>query len=74
MTQRILKSSLSILEAFNHIRNDRSLAHDNPVLNYNESLLIFSHVASSIRFIQALEDSTNGKEADRKVVTTSVVR
>jgi hypothetical protein len=71
MTERILKSSISILEAFNHIRNDRSLAHDNPVLNYNESLLIFSHVASSIRFIHALEDSddgkasTQGKEADK---------
>ena len=65
MRERILKSSISILEAFNHIRNDRSLAHDNPVLNYNESLLIFSHVASSIRLIHALEDSTNGKEADR---------
>ena len=61
MTERILKSSISILEAFNHIRNDRSLAHDNPVLNYNESLLIFSHIASSIRFIQALEDSVDGK-------------
>lgn len=55
MTERILKSSISILEAFNHVRNERSLAHDNPVLNYNESLLIFNHVASSIRFIAAIE-------------------
>src|SRR5262245_61837225 len=35
MTERILKSSISILEAFNHVRNDRSFAHDNPVLNYD---------------------------------------
>jgi hypothetical protein len=55
MTDRILKSSISTLEAFNHVRNDQSLAHDNPVLNYDESLLIFNHVASSIRFIEALE-------------------
>lgn len=55
MTERILKSSISTLEAFNRVRNERSLAHDNPILNYDESLLIFNHVASAIRFIEALE-------------------
>ena len=59
MTERILKSSISILEAFNHVRNNQSLAHDNPTLNYNESLLIFNNVCSSIRFISALESSTS---------------
>ena len=51
MTERILKSSISILEAFNQVRNEQSLAHDNPVLNYGESLLIFNNVATSIRFL-----------------------
>ena len=55
MTARILKSSISVLEAFNDVRNTRSLAHDNPVLAYEEALLIFNHVASSVRFIRALE-------------------
>jgi len=55
MTERILKSSISVLEAFNDVRNNKSLAHDNPILNYEESLLIFNHVAASIRFIKALE-------------------
>jgi hypothetical protein len=55
MTERILKSSISTMEAFNRVRNEQSLAHDNPVLNYNESLLIFNHVVSAIRFIEALE-------------------
>ncbi|GAP97811.1 hypothetical protein NIES2104_43630 [Leptolyngbya sp. NIES-2104] len=36
MTERILKSSISILESFNEVRNNRSLAHDNSVLNYHE--------------------------------------
>jgi hypothetical protein len=45
------------MEAFNRVRNEQSLAHDNQVLNYNESLLIFAHVTSSIRFIEALEKS-----------------
>ncbi len=57
MAERILKSSISILEAFNQVRNERSFAHDNPVLSYSESLLIFNNVASSIRFIAAVEDS-----------------
>ncbi len=56
MTVRILKSSISVLEAFNDVRNYQSLAHDNPILNHEESLLIFNHVASSIRFIRSLED------------------
>lgn len=55
MTERIIKSSISVLEAFNDVRNNKSLAHDNPILNYEESLLIFNHVASSIRFIKSLE-------------------
>ncbi len=55
MTERILKSSISVLEAFNRVRNEQSFAHDNKVLNYNESLLIFGHVTSSIRFIEAIE-------------------
>lgn len=55
MTDRILRSSISVLEAFNDVRNNKSLAHDNPILNYDESLLVFNHVASSIRFIKSLE-------------------
>lgn len=55
MTERILKSSISTMEAFNTVRNKTSLAHDNPTLNYDESLLIFNHVCSAIRFIRALE-------------------
>jgi hypothetical protein len=55
MAERILKSSIAILEQFNHVRNNQTLAHDNPVLSYDEAILIFNHVASTIRFIKALE-------------------
>jgi hypothetical protein len=55
MTERILKSSISILEAFNDVRNNQSLAHDNPILNYNESILIFNNVSSAIKFIESIE-------------------
>jgi hypothetical protein len=55
MTERILRSSISVLDFFNDVRNNRSLAHDNPVLNRNESLLIFQHVTSIIRFIWTID-------------------
>jgi hypothetical protein len=61
MTERILKSSISTLEAFNKVRNEQSLAHDNKMLNYEESLLIYNHVVSSIKFIEGIE---------RKIATT----
>lgn len=55
MTERILKYSIHVLEAFNDIRNNKSFAHDNPVLNYDESILIFNSVSNSIKFIQTIE-------------------
>lgn len=63
MTVRILKLSISVLEAFNDVRNNQSLAHDNPILNYDESLLIFNHIASSIRFINSIEARIKGAGA-----------
>jgi len=62
MTERILKSSISVMESFNHVRNNRSYAHDNKVLNYNESLLIFGHVTNSVRFIEKLKGAGIVKE------------
>lgn len=65
--RRILNSSIANFEAFNTVRNDQSFAHDNPILNYEESLLILNHVVSVIRFIQALErrQAASNKEHDR---------
>jgi Abortive infection C-terminus len=61
MAELILKSSISVLEAFNDVRNNRSLAHDNAILQYDEALLIFNHVASSIRFLKSLENEVQSK-------------
>jgi hypothetical protein len=62
MTARILKSSISTLEAFNDVRNNQSLAHDNPILRYEEALLIFNHVASSIRFLRRIDVGARDRE------------
>lgn len=55
MAERILKYSINVLEAFNDIRNNKSFAHDNPVLNKSESKLIFSNMLSSLKFIDSIE-------------------
>ncbi len=65
MTIRILKSSISVLEAFNKVRNEQSFAHDNSILNYNESLLIFNDISNVIRFIEAIEKQ-NEPEAEKE--------
>jgi abortive infection Abi-like protein len=58
MTERILKSSISVLEYFNDVRNNKSLAHANAVLNRSESLLIFQHVTSLITFVWTIEQGS----------------
>lgn len=63
MTEKILKYSINVLESFNDIRNNKSLAHDNKILNYSESLLIFNNVTNSIKFIETIEHII---EADNK--------
>lgn len=64
MTERILKYSIHVIEAFNDIRNNKSLAHDNPILNYSESVLIFNNVTNAIKFIENIE---NDIKAEKKI-------
>lgn len=56
MAEHILKSSIAIFGHFDHVRNNHTLAHDNAVLSYDEALLIASNVASTVRFIKAIEE------------------
>jgi Abortive infection C-terminus len=62
MTERIMKSSISTLDAFNAVRNNQSLAHPSALLNYNESLLIFNHVTALVRFIESIEQPPPSKQ------------
>jgi len=64
MTERILRSTISIFEAFNRVRNEQSLAHDNPILKYEESILILNNVASSIRFIKTVERKIDARRSE----------
>ena len=64
MSEKILKYSINIIDAFNDVRNNKSLAHDNPILNYDESILIFNNVTNSIKFIQAIEQRNSQTEVE----------
>ncbi|MBX8463681.1 abortive infection family protein [Deinococcus sp. RIT780] len=55
MAERILRTSISVLDAFNDVRNSQSLAHDNPVLGHEEATLIVNHVSNLVRFVNAIE-------------------
>lgn len=61
MAEKIVQFSFQVIDAFNDIRNNKSFAHDNPVLNYDESVLIFSNVSATVKFLQSLE--TKNKNA-----------
>lgn len=67
MSEKILKYSINIIEAFNDIRNNKSFAHDNPVLNYHESVLIFNNISSTIKFIEFIETQIKKANEPEKV-------
>lgn len=65
LTERILKSAIGLLEAFNQIRNQRSLAHDNELLGFEESMLVFNQVFALLRFVRSVEEKTKAGVVDR---------
>jgi hypothetical protein len=60
-SKRIIKSSISVFEEFNAVRNNQSLAHDNDLLDKAEARFIFDAVISILRFIKTVEDENFGK-------------
>lgn len=55
MSKNILKYSTNLLSSFNHVRNNQSLAHDNTMLNREESLLIFRNISALVKFVESVE-------------------
>lgn len=54
-TDRALKSSISLFEGFNDIRNHSSLAHDNTILEPAEARYVFDTVSAMLMFVRAIE-------------------
>ncbi|HEX7728200.1 MAG TPA: abortive infection family protein [Terracidiphilus sp.] len=57
---RIMKSSISIFEEFNNIRNNKSFAHDNEIVGLHEARFIFDSISSVLRFMRSIEASRFG--------------
>ena len=71
MTEHILKSCIKTLDKFNYVRNNQSLAHDNSILSFDESIYIFRHVCALVRLIQSLEQPAETSPKDVEEVSIS---
>lgn len=60
ISTRIMKSSISIFEEFNNIRNNRSLAHDNELIDMQEARFIFDAISCVLRFVRSIEAARYG--------------
>ncbi|HUD54135.1 MAG TPA: abortive infection family protein [Terracidiphilus sp.] len=60
ISARIVKSSISIFEEFNNIRNNKSFAHDNEIVGLHEARFIFDSISSVLRFVRSIEASRFG--------------
>lgn len=56
MTERIVRSSISVFQEMNPIRNNQSFAHDNPdLVDMDEARFIFDSVTAFLRFSKAID-------------------
>ena len=55
ITRRIAKSSISVFEAFNDVRNNELFAHDNDIVEQAEARFIFDGVSAFLRFVKTVE-------------------
>ena len=60
ITRRIAKSSISVFEQFNDIRNNKSFAHDNDLIDQAEARFIFDAISAFLRFLKSVETSHFG--------------
>jgi hypothetical protein len=60
MTRRIIKSSISVFDEFNDIRNNQSFARDNEIVEHAEARFIFDAVCAFLRSIKTVEAARFG--------------
>lgn len=62
MSKTIFRNTGTLLSQFNEIRNNKTYAHDNPILNQFESEFIYKQVVNILYFIDHVDDNFNIKE------------
>lgn len=60
-TDRAMKASISLLDSFNDLRNNRSLAHDNEILGPIEARFVVSSMCAILVLIRAVEAKRYGE-------------
>jgi hypothetical protein len=60
ITRRIIKSAISVFDQFNDVRNNRSFAHDNDLIDQAEARFIFDAISAFLRFVKSIETSRFG--------------
>ncbi|MCH8208766.1 MAG: abortive infection family protein [Nitrospinae bacterium] len=55
LTRTAIRSSISIFDQFNDIRNNGSFAHDNDIVDHAEARFIFDSISSILRFFKSIE-------------------
>lgn len=63
ITTQILKNSIGVLQAFNDVRNNASLAHDNELVEPSEARLIMDNVLATMRFVDDIAARNDHREA-----------
>ena len=54
-SEQAMKTSISLFDRYNSVRNDQSYAHDNDVLNKAEATLAVRIMTATISFIDEME-------------------
>jgi hypothetical protein len=55
MSYMIIRAGIGIFEKFNDVRNNRSAAHDNNIIDQSEARFIFDFVTAYLRFVKRFE-------------------
>lgn len=55
MSLQVLKNTIGVLEKFNHVRNNQTLAHDNQLPDKAEARFIFDSVTALLRFVKSVD-------------------
>lgn len=61
MTELALKSAITLMDRYNKIRNDHSLAHDNEILSPEEARYLYDVVFAMLRFIKKIDSQNFGQ-------------
>lgn len=60
-TEQIIKNAIGVFEKYNHVRNNRSFAHDNDLLQQAEGRFIFDSISAILRFIKVADSHLYGQ-------------